>query len=355
MTDYWVDPVSGSDGAAGTSFGAAWATTQKAADTTVGGDRVFLSATGTESPSARIDFDTNAGSADSPIEYIGADASGVELTSGVYTISGGSLPATTDLIYFNVTNIYIKFKRVRFTGGTRDGLTNGTAGYYITLDTCRIDNFASDGIYWTSTGAHFWMFNTEVDNNTGRGTGINAAGRFNVDMHFCNIHDNGGMGAEIGGDSEAVSIVGNIFDTNGGDNVRIRGAGASLINNTSYNATGDCFSIEAANTIMLNNSASSGSGWGFNINTSGDDMLNMRNNHTYNNTSGASNITLPGDGNQTGDPSFADAAGGDFQPSAASPLTDNALGGGDIGAVKAAGAGAGGIAKHVGQGGGLIA
>lgn len=51
MTIYYVDPVSGSNGNAGTSFALAWATTQYASNNaTTAGDEVRLCATGTESP-----------------------------------------------------------------------------------------------------------------------------------------------------------------------------------------------------------------------------------------------------------------------------------------------------------------
>jgi Tfp pilus assembly major pilin PilA len=51
-TTYYVDPSGGNDGNAGTSFAAAWATTQHAADTAVAGDVVRLCQTATETTAA---------------------------------------------------------------------------------------------------------------------------------------------------------------------------------------------------------------------------------------------------------------------------------------------------------------
>lgn len=343
MTDYFVDPLNGDDAAAGTSFGTAFKTTQKGVDTAVGGDRVFLSDTATETPSLTIDFDINTGSASAPIELIAADNLGVALTTGHYTISGSSLPASTDLIFLNISSLRVKFNRIRFTNGPRDGITNGTAGYFASFTFCRFDNFASDGAFITATGGHFWFILCEIDNNTGRGTGVNAAGRLNADFAWCNIHDNGGIGAEVGGDAESVVHTHCIFDSNGGDNARTRGSGGRYYSCTSYNSGGDGFSVEASNSVVYSCTSSNNTGFGYNISSTGDDNLNMSNNHDFNNTLGDTNLAaMPGENNQTGDPLFADAAAGDFQPSATSPLTDNSPNNGDIGAVKAASGGGGG-------------
>ena len=61
MATYYVDPDAGSDGAAGTAFGTAWATTQKALDTVAAGDEVRLCKSATETISAIIDLDTTSG------------------------------------------------------------------------------------------------------------------------------------------------------------------------------------------------------------------------------------------------------------------------------------------------------
>mgnify|MGYP006424010309 CR=1 FL=1 len=115
---------------------------------------------------------------------------------------------------------------------------------------------------------------------------------------------------------------------------------------TAYGNAGDGFEgvTNRQNVIFSNNSSIDNGGYGFNLNaiTLGD------NNHTHNNTSGATNLTggLPGVNNVTGDPLFADAANGDFTPQSGSPLIDAGLGvednNVDIGAVEAASGGGGG-------------
>jgi len=352
MTDYFVNPSTGSDAAAGTSVGTAWLTLQKAADTLIGGDEVFYMNTATETPSARVDFDTNTGSEAAPIVFTAADSGGTPLTTGFTTLSGSSLPATTDLTFFSLNAQYIIFNRIRLTGGTRDGITFGTNTHYLQLHNCRVDNFASDGLFSTTTNGHVWAVNTDFDNNTSQGININAAGRLNATFLGCRIFDNGSIGAEIGGDAESVLVDYCEFYGNTGDGLQLLGQGAKATNNTVYNNAGDGVFVDDGNCFLYNNSSSSNTAFGFNISTNGDNNLVMDFNHTDNNTSGASNITMPGLNNQTGAPDFANAAGADFQPSATSPLTDNAVFGVDIGARKAASSGGGsGISTLIGEGG----
>jgi hypothetical protein len=340
MTIYYVRPTNGSDAAAGTSFATAFQTSQKAFDTAIAGDEIRLCNEAAETPAAQIDLDINASTAASPILVVAGDSiDGTPLTTGFYTISGASLPATTDLLVPTINNLYMTFKRVRFTAGTRDGIAPSFNNYWMNFLNCRIDTFASDGIYITTTGGHWYLFNCEIDNNTGQGLNINAAGRGNLSVVGGSTHDNGGIGLEIGGDSDSVSVDLHEVYGNGGDGIQLLGLGSRISNTTVYNNTGDGVFIDAAQCKLHNVTCSSNSAYGFNISTNGDDSLDMDYNHTYNNTSGASNITLPGDNNQTGDPQFANVTAGseDFRPKGASPLVDNGVNGVDIGSRKATG------------------
>lgn len=359
MTTYYVRPTNGLDTNAGTSFGAAFQTTQKAADTAVGGDEVRLCNEATETPSARIDFDINGGSASSPIKFVAGDSTdGTPLTTGFYTISGSSLPATTDLVIFNVNPMYIQFERIRFTAATRDGITFGTNVHYVTLKHCRVDGHASDGVYSASTGGHVWLIDTEIDSNTGQGINVNSAGRFNSTIIGGSCHDNGGIGAEIGGDAESVNVDQYEVYDNGGDGIQLIGNGARLSNSTVYGNTGDGVYLSANNARVFNTSSSGNGAYGFSVTSAGDDNLIMDYNHTHNNTSGATDLGggLLGDNNQTGDPQFTSVVDGseDFTPANGSPLDSNGINGVDIGARKAVDpAGGGGGCKMAGSSGGM--
>ena len=121
MATYYVDPSGGSDLNAGTSFGAAWATTQKAADTAVSGDTVRLCKTATETISATLDIDTNNGSINTDgIQFHSYSSDGSTKEAG-YKIQASA--AITAVIEF--TNI----DRTYWDGVTFDA--NNTATYVL--------------------------------------------------------------------------------------------------------------------------------------------------------------------------------------------------------------------------------
>jgi hypothetical protein len=338
--DRYVDPSGGSDSNGGTNPTTdAWLTTQHAADTAVGGDTVYLCASATETPSARIDFDyvSHASSAASPITYIGADSGGTPLTTGFYTIAGSSLPATTDMIYLTISNIYLIFKRVRFTGGTRDGILINSP-IFARFWNCRIDNFDSDGVYCTSTGGYLTFISCEIDSNTAYGTQINGAGRLNASLLGCDVHDNA-VGARVGGDAGAARIEDTLIYGNTGDGLVCDGDTYLVNHCTIFNNGGDGFQSGAGSGSVINSTSTDNIGYGFNFATA--DYCSLDNSHTYSNTAGAISGTVLGDNNQTGDPLFTDTATQDFMPQTTSPLIRNGLNNSDIGAVAHADGGGG--------------
>jgi hypothetical protein len=97
------------------------------------------------------------------------------------------------------------------------------------------------------------------------------------------------------------------------------------INCTYYGNGGDGVDLlnSGSSHRFINCSSSGNGGYGWNLGTDPTSRFDrFDRNHTHGNTSGASDQTLPGE-NQTGDPLFADAAGGDFTPLTGSPLIDN--------------------------------
>lgn len=74
MTTYYVRSSGGNDANDGLSFANAFATIQKAADTATAGDDVRICADGIHVQTATIDLDTNSGTGENPIVFTGANA-----------------------------------------------------------------------------------------------------------------------------------------------------------------------------------------------------------------------------------------------------------------------------------------
>jgi len=363
MATYYVDPSAGSDAAAGTSFATAWATTQKAADTAVAGDEVRLCATATETPSAQIDWDTNAGTETSPIYFVGADSSGNPLTTGYYTISGSSLPASTNLFYWADTaaSQFVRFKRIRITGATNHNVATGPRSgtsfdLWLIFDTCRLDSATGDG-FFQGYGFRNLLINCEIDSNGGAGIGPPALQQTNrmgyLWVHGCSIHDNASSGVAIYYINNLVSNC-LIYD-NGGVGVELgrQFFYSSILNNTIYGNIGSGIGDGAGGTLIGNNTGRifgntvvSNGGYGIEDNRGAGTLGYVDYNHFHNNTSGETDFSggTPGDNNQSGDPLFTSVTDGseDFTPTSGSPLIRTNVNDGNIGAVGNTSGGAGG-------------
>ena len=341
MAIYYVDPLSGSDVAAGTSFALAWATTQKAVDTIIAGDEVRLCNTATEAPSATVDFDNaNLGTIAAPLRFIGADSSGVPLTSGFYTLTGTSLPAATHLIILSANNSRMIFDRIRATAATASNLYQAD-GVMAVFRNSRFDNAGTYGSYSTSTGGLIRMFNCEIDTNTSGGIGLNAAGRGPYSLSGGSIHDNTGPGARIGESSENtglwdVLVYGNTdglwIDSSG------TASGCTIYDNSANGLIIEAIGSDSGLGVVVNNSFSGNGAYGISDSTASEDvdLAIIDNNHYHNNTSGETSFAAtPGDNNQTGDPLFTNVTAGseDFTPLSGSPLIRNGINNGNIGAV----------------------
>lgn len=329
MATYYVDPVSGSDAADGLSFANAWLTTQKAADTAVAGDEVRLCATGTEAPSATIDFDTNAG----PAEFVAYNATGTApLGAGqFYTITGASIAASGDVIDV-INGMSARFRRVRITGGPGVGVDlNGTCS--VEFSNSRIDNHVSHGVVGDGAGSTFVGYSTEVDNNGGKGLTQTTSARFTAILDGCRIHHNGGNGVDTG---RGIVAANNRIYRNGGVGIKAD-AGGIIANNILYLNTSDGVLL-AVNTTVHSNSFVSNGGYGINFNAFSPGGRAVDWNHYQSNTSGETSLgggSTPGDANQSGDPLFTSTTDGseDFAPLTGSPLIGAGIGGQMIGAV----------------------
>ena len=73
-------------------------TLQEAADQAVAGDEVRICNTGTYTPAATIDFDTNSGTHDAPIQFLGYDSAGTSREQALVQVS------TNDTTIFSIVS-----------------------------------------------------------------------------------------------------------------------------------------------------------------------------------------------------------------------------------------------------------
>ncbi len=326
MTTYYVRPTNGSDGNAGTSFGAAFATTQKALDTATAGDVIRLCPEAAESVSVQIDDDTNTGSIGSMVRIeTGNTTDGAQDLTIYYTLQA---TASIACILKISTLDYKHWSNVIFVGNSN----------------------ATDCVNQTSYGADNTVF-VDCEFKDATGDGVDTRG--NMYFYNCLCHDNGGLGYNRNGGNRGAKFIygGRCYD-NGSDgimldriasqviNCEIYGNGGHgieastgfdngvLIGNTIYNNTLNGISLSSGgyNTTIYNNTLVDNGGYGVDFNgLTVNQTWYCDYNHTHSNTSGASDITLPGSNNQTGDPQFTNTTAGseDFTPTSGSPLIDN--------------------------------
>lgn len=185
------------------------------------------------------------------------------------------------------------------------GISSGQGGFY--LENCDIGNTVSTGVFHNNASYTMVMIN-------------------------CYIHDCGGAGIEFAG--SPCSIVGNIIARNNGHGIIYNCAVSTLGNfqpgsyspvshNTVDSNTGDGFRVTGSASLsqpFFNNIMSNNTGFGLNFTTGSDRVLaaagrRLMNNVFYNNGSGATNpssLPIVNINAQTSNPTYANAAGGDF-------------------------------------------
>jgi hypothetical protein len=330
MAIYYVDPLSGSDVAAGTSFALAWATTQKAADTAVAGDEVRLCNTATESVATQIDFDTNSGSTLLRIKFKGFNATG---TAEEYGYKLQATAAITSVLSFPGGLV----DSIGFYNLIVDGNSNATYCYNDLVDGTTLILFYNSR--FTNAVSHnvrnrgsMLLYNVETDNAGGNGLAHTSTNRGSYYIVGGSSHHNVGYGWNV--NQSVCTVIGMAFYKNL--------HGLNLDNNSSNTNVQSC---------LFDSNTNNNGGYGYDFNQSNTEVVFFFNHNLfYNNTSGDSDQTIPGYDNITGsDPLYTSIAAGieDYTPLAGSPLIGAGVNGSMIGALAPLPGGGGGETSHV--------
>jgi len=334
MTIWYLRPTNGSDVAAGTSFANAFKTFQKCADSWVAGDTLRMCPEAVETTAVIIDLDTTSGTAAAPITIeTGNTTDGSRDMNLTYTIQASASIARIFNFPATTANSYLKFFNLVLDGNGNatkcvESLVDGAS--YLRWFNCRFTGATSDGVgLRSSTGQHKY-FKCEFDNNGGVGASVGVAARGDYMLYHCKIHDNTGDGVlSNAGGGDGIMITRCEIYGNGANGILVgsSGGGCQIIGNTIYNNAGDGIELYNAtsrhNYVIYHNSIVDNGGYGVFFQAGDPDIVAfMDYNHTHNNASGASDLTLPGDNNVVGDPKFTNVGTGfeDFTPLPGSPL-----------------------------------
>lgn len=334
MSVYYVRPTNGNDASAGTSFAAAWKTTQHALDTVTAGNEIRLCAEAIETTLVAIDIDTNLGLSNSPIDIYGASATdGSRLDgAGVYTLSGGLGALITCSI-----NTHMRIRDVRFTGAGSDNWQVSGAAFLDFLR-CSFDGATQHGFYSSNTTGVQRFVDCDVYGNGGDGLSAQAAtgrGRFRVVA--CRVHGNGGDGVFALGNLGSVLIARTVLYANGAHGISLQQSYyADVIGCTAWGNSGNGIDLASSSLngiSIVDTSLALNGGYGLDTNATTYALGTIDGLHFHNNTSGDCDVTYPGLVIAHGDPLFRDPAAGDFAPSQHSPLLGAGVNGADIGAI----------------------
>ncbi len=312
--------MSGNDGNAGTSFGAAWQTIDKARSVVAAGDETRICATGAYTLTTSVTLTASGSVAAGPILWTGANATGtVDGTQATIT------SATNGLQLFKTGSINLQvwqFLNFTHTAGTRgpafqasnacqdylfrnctfDGVLRAVDGDFVisfsisglTLTACWIKNCTDIGIY-NGGAVATRLFGCVIDNCTNNAI-RRGADNDSVILSRCRISNCGSHGFyDSLSRRGALSFEDCDFYQNGGSGVQIDNSTVWL-------------EISNVNNIFTQNAA-----YGFSIGYNPFTGIINRNNFYYSNTSGP-RLNLPvgtSDVTLTGNP-YTNAGTGDF-------------------------------------------
>lgn len=259
MAVFYVRSSGGSDANDGLSFANAKATLSGAFSAMSNSDELRVCADGTHLPTAENTCGTLTG-----ILIVGANGTTGADDGTVATISGASLPSTTDIFRFNTTGgERATFKNIRLTASKRNGIYI-VGSMTIRMRNCRVDTCASNGVAGSASGSILIARYCSFDTNTLAGMGADGtatSARLQPYLFACAMHHNGTSGVHTTSGGRFAYC---LFYRNGSDGYRQSSTGLSpdFVNCTFAFNTGSGIRFTASsgvisgyNNIFANNGA----------------------------------------------------------------------------------------------------
>lgn len=350
MAIYYVKHSGGSDSNDGLSVANAFATLQHACDNVPKNNQIYVMATGTHTPAAPIDLDTQVGTASQPIDIWGADASGNLLTGDNYAdISGSAMSSGEDVFRLNQSSgtQYIRMNNLRITAAPQSGISfaSSSGQGYVIMKNCRLDNNGFNGIEVGRSGSpnpcSVMAHNCEFDNNTQDGLGNITTNRGEWYLSGCRMHNNGNSGVAV---RQTHTIHNCLIYANGAKGVDVgSGLPAQIVSCTIFNNTSDGIDVVHLypESQVSSNIIASNGGYGYNTNSTGNAGVGHHQSYNlyHNNTSGEhilGDSPIPGINNTIADPDFVSTTEGNAEfliPSKDSPANGAGANGSDAGSI----------------------
>ena len=209
MATYYVSAATGSDSDTGLSEALAWLTIDKAMNTVVAGDKVWVKADGNYAELVTID---TVGTEITPIVFEGYTTTTGD--GGRATITGSSSRANCVVDSLSLgagSGLFYVFKNLRFTAATGVGFLTDVNN--LVFKNCKFDTNGSDGLSSRTVQCEACEFSS----NTGDGVGDTAGAKLFIGCKFySNI--NGVSGRVVGVN---LVLIGCRFFSNSGANIYV--------------------------------------------------------------------------------------------------------------------------------------
>ncbi|MHC4140914.1 MAG: right-handed parallel beta-helix repeat-containing protein [Planctomycetota bacterium] len=217
-TIYYVRK-SGSDSANGQSPATAWLTVDKAANTMVAGDWVYVGAGVYDEQVSP----NNDGTAAEPIRFV-ADTTGAQ-TGDAGTVEITDSGGSTEVILIE-SNDYIEFVGFKISGGL-DGVKWDLTSVGGLLEECEVTGAGDRGVDVNNTST-LTLNDCEIHTITSEGLYVHNGAT--VTMNRTNIHDNGKFGIRINSSTDTVNAYRCRIYSNDSDGVRMEAGTFTAVN-----------------------------------------------------------------------------------------------------------------------------